>query len=210
MLQAQQALGETFLDQGSPAQARANFSSTFRLLKRAGGIFEKVTVVRSLSIPGPAGEVPARLYLPGNDGSWLVFVFLHGGGFVIGDLDSADNMARFLCKHVPCVVLSVDYRLAPEHPFPAAVEDSFAAVVWTAAHAAELNGDPYRILVGGDSAGGTLSAVVAQMACQKGVPRLAGQVLFYPSTDSVSLNTPSFKPLATNPSACPNEMWTGS
>jgi acetyl esterase len=189
----QVVLGETPLDQVSPAQARLNFSKTFALLKGIGGIFEKVESVRNLKLPGPAGEIPARLYTPGKGTAYPLFVLLHGGGWVIGDLDSADNMARFLCKHVPCAVLSVDYRLAPEHVFPAAVEDSFAAVQWAAAHAGELGGDPKRVLVGGDSAGGTLSAVVAQMVQQKGGPRLAGQVLFYAATDAANLDTPSYK-----------------
>jgi acetyl esterase len=193
MRRAQLVLGEMPLDQTSPAQARLNFRKSFSLLKSIGGIFEKVDSVRELTIPGPAGEIPARLYLPGKGTAYPLFVFLHGGGWVIGDLDSADNMARFLCGHVNCVVLSVDYRLAPEHIFPAAVDDSFAAVQWAVAHAGELGGDPKRVLVGGDSAGGNLTAVVAQMARQKGAPRLAGQVLFYAATDGASLDTPSYK-----------------
>ena len=190
---AQEILGETFLDQGTAVQARLNFEASIRTLKAVGGLFEKVAAVRDLTIPGPAGAIPARLYSPGGARAHPLFVLLHGGGWVIGSLASADNMARFLCKRVPCAVLSVDYRLAPEHPFPAAVEDAFAAVQWAASCAAELGGDPGRLLVGGDSAGGTLSAVVAQLARQAGGPRLAGQVLFYPSADSVSLDTPSFK-----------------
>jgi len=190
---AQVALGEIPLDQVTPAQARLNFRQTFSLLKSVGGIFEKVDSVRELKLPGPAGEIPARAYLPGKETGYPLFVLLHGGGWVIGDLDTADNMARFLCRHVPCAVLSVDYRLAPEHVFPAAVEDSFAAVEWAVEHAGELGGDPKRVLVGGDSAGGTLTAVVAQMARQKGAPKIAGQVLFYAATDGAHLDTPSYK-----------------
>lgn len=190
---AQVVLGETPLDQVSPTQARLNFRNSFSLLKSIGGIFEKVESVRELTIPGPAGEIPARLYLPGKGTAYPLFVLLHGGGWVIGDLESADNMARFLCKHVNCVVLSVDYRLAPEHIFPAAVEDSYAAVQWAAAHAGELGGDSKRVLVGGDSAGSNLAAVVAQMGSQTDVLKLAGQVLFYPVADGANLDTPSYK-----------------
>jgi acetyl esterase len=193
MRRMQVVLGETPLDQVSPTETRLNFRKSFALLKSIGGIFEKVESVRELTIPGHAGGIPARLYLPGTGTAYPLFVLLHGGGWVIGDLESADNMARFLCRHVTCAVLSVDYRLAPEHIFPAAVEDSFAAVQWAIAHADELGGDPNRVLVGGDSAGGTLSAVVAQMAHQKGAPKLAGQVLFYAATNAATLDTPSYK-----------------
>jgi len=188
-------LGEIPLDQVSPAQARLNFHKSFALLKNIGGIFEKVESVRELTIPGPAGEIPARVYNPGKGTTYPLFVFLHGGGWVIGDLDSAENLARFLCRHVNCVVLSVDYRLSPEHVFPAAVDDSFAAVQWAVEHAAELGGDPKRVLVGGDSAGGNLAAVVAQMSRQKGAPKIAGQVLFYAVVDAANLDTPSYKEL---------------
>jgi len=193
MRRAQAVLGEIPLDQVSPAQARLNFHKSFALLKSVGGLFEKVESVRELTIPGPAGEIPARLYKPGKGTAYSLFVFLHGGGWVIGDLDTADNMARFLCRHVNCAVVSVDYRLAPEHIFPAAVEDCLAAVQWAVAHAGELGGDPKRVLVGGDSAGGNLTAVVAQMRRQKGVPPLAGQVLFYAGIDGANLDTPSYK-----------------
>ena len=190
---AQVVLGETPLDQVTPTQARLEFRKSFSLLKSIGGLFEKVQAVRELSIPGPAGEIPARLYQPGKGTAYPLFVFLHGGGWAIGDLDSADNMARFLCRHVNCAVLSVDYRLAPEHIFPAAVEDSFAAVEWAVAHAGELGGDPKRVLVGGDSAGGNLTAVVAQMGRKKEASKIAGQVLFYAATNGATLDTPSYK-----------------
>jgi acetyl esterase len=192
MRRAQVVLGEKPLEQVSLVQARADFRQNFVLLKSVGGIFEKVDSIRDLVIPGLAGEIPARLYLPGAEKTYPLFVFLHGGGWVIGDLDTGDNIARFLCRHVPCAVLSVDYRLAPEHPFPAAAEDAIAAVEWAVAHAAELNADARQVLVGGDSAGGNLTAVVAQHARQRGAPALAGQVLFYAATNCASLDTPSY------------------
>ena len=189
----QVVLGEVPLGQVPPAQSRLAFNNSFSLLKSIGGIFEKVDFVRDLSLPGPGGEIPCRLYRPDKGTDHPLFVYLHGGGWVLGGLDSADNVARFICKHVNCAVLSVDYRLAPEHVFPAAVEDALAAVKWAAAHAGELGGDPKRVLVGGDSGGGTLTAVVAQMCRQEGAPRLAGQVLFYAATDAVHLDSPSYK-----------------
>jgi len=190
---AQRALGETPLDRETPDQARASFTSSIRLLKKAGGLFEKVAAVCDLTIPGPAGAIPARLYLPGEEKTYPLFIYFHGGGWTIGDLDSADNIARFICRRAGCSVLSVDYRLAPEHPFPAGVDDAFAAVQWAVRQAAELHGDPQHVLVGGDSAGATLSAVISQLALHKGSPRLAGQVLFYAATNAAGLDTPSFK-----------------
>jgi acetyl esterase len=195
---AQKLFGQGSLDQATPAQARLNFKNSLRMVRNAGGLFAQVASVHDLSISsdskgaGSAAWIPARLYHPGDDGCYPLFVLFHGGGFVIGDLDTADNMARFICCRAGCTVLSVDYRLAPEHPFPAAVEDCFTATAWAVKHAAELGGDPARVLVGGDSAGGTLAAVVCQLARRSG-PRLAGQALFYPSADSSDLNTPSFR-----------------
>jgi acetyl esterase len=186
-------LGEIPIDQGTLQQARGDFRNGIWLLKKIGGIFEKVDRTRDLSLPGPAGPIPARLYLPGKERMYPLLVLFHGGGWVTGDLDTVDNLARFICKRGGFAVLSADYRLAPEHPFPAAVEDAFTATAWTVEHAAELSGDPQRVLVGGDSAGGNLAAVVTQMARDKGVPKLAGQVLFYAATNAASLDTPSYK-----------------
>jgi acetyl esterase len=196
MLRGQELLGELPLDQITPGEARTNFHRTFSLLKMIGGTFEKVGSIRDLNIPGPAGSIPARIYNPGGSEAapaHLLFVLLHGGGWTIGGLDSADNMARFICRHADCAVLSVDYRLAPEHIFPAAVDDSYAAISWAAVHAEELGADPRRLLVGGDSAGGNLTAVVAQMARQTGDPKITGQCLFYAAVDAAHLDTPSFK-----------------
>jgi acetyl esterase len=197
--QGQAALGEVPLDQVSPKQARLNFREDMQILKSIGGIFEEVDSRRDLAIPGPAGAIPARLYLPGKDPAYPLFVLLHGGGFVIGDLDTADNLARFICRRAGCAVLSVDYRLAPEQPYPAAVQDCFAAVQWAVEHAAELSGDPRRVLVGGDSAGGTLTVVVALMARKNGSPRLAGQILFYAAVNAAALDTPSYKEFGEKP-----------
>jgi acetyl esterase len=142
-----------------------------------------VAHVENRTIPGPAGELPVRIYTPAGSGPFPVLVFFHGGGWVICDLDTHDPTCRDLCNGAGCVVVSVDYRLAPEHKFPAAPEDCYAATQWAAAHAAEINGDPARLAIAGDSAGGNLAAVVAQMARDRGGPRLVFQLLIYPATD---------------------------
>jgi acetyl esterase len=151
------------------------------------GIFRggdtKIGKVEDRTIPGPAGAIPIRVYTPLSTTSTLLpgLVFFHGGGFVIGDLETHDDLCRGLCNDSGCRVVSVDYRLAPEHPFPAAVEDCFAATQWVAAHAGELGIDAQKIAVGGDSAGGNLAAVVAQLAKKDG-PKVAFQLLIYPVT----------------------------
>ncbi|MDP3891938.1 alpha/beta hydrolase [Nocardioides sp.] len=126
-----------------------------------------------------AGGVPARVYRPSGDGPFPTVLFFHGGGFVIGDLDTHDQFCRRLCRGTSSVVVSVDYRLAPEHPFPAGVEDALAAAAWAADHLDELGGGPV-LAVAGDSAGGNLSTVVAQAMPE----RVAAQLLIYPATDA--------------------------
>jgi len=154
------------------------------------GEVEPVARVENRRIPGPGGEIPIRVYTPEGKAPFPVLVFIHGGGWVLCSLDSHDPPCRALANAVPCVVVSVDYRLAPEHKFPAAAEDAYAAARWVADHAAELGGDPGRIAVGGDSAGGNLAAVVALLARERGGPRLAHQLLVYPATDA-GLDSPS-------------------
>lgn len=142
--------------------------------------------VEPVAIPGRAGTIPARLYVPGGPSAPApasLLVFYHGGGWVVGDLETHDGLCRFLAAAAGTAVLSVDYRLAPEHPFPAAVDDALDAFNWAAANAADLGVDPRRIAVGGDSAGGNLAAVVSRLARDAGGPMPAMQLLIYPVTD---------------------------
>ncbi|WP_135823473.1 alpha/beta hydrolase [Halorussus ruber] len=167
----------------------------------SGGDPPEVGFVRDLSIPGPDGELPIRVYRhgPGDadaDDPAPVLVYYHGGGWVLGTLDSIDGVCRRLARRGECVVVSVDYRLAPEHPFPAAVDDAFAALRWVADNAETFGGDPGRLAVGGTSAGGNLAAVTAIRARNAAdsratarlgglddAPEIAHQFLFYPITD---------------------------
>jgi acetyl esterase len=143
-----------------------------------------IAETRDIAIPGPGGPIPARLYRSAKNGTLPVLVFLHGGGWVVGNIDSHEAMCRHLANRAECAVLSVDYRMGPEHKFPAAVEDCFAATAWTADNGASLGVDPGRLAIGGDSAGGNLAAVVSLLARDKGAPRIAYQVLIYPATDA--------------------------
>jgi len=165
----------------SPAEARRMYRDTCRALALPAA---EVAAVRDLSFPGPAGPVALRLYRPrgAHDGALPVVVYFHGGGFTIGDLDTHDGACRTLANFSRCAVLAVDYRLAPEHPFPGAFEDGVGAVRWTAAHAAGLGLDAARIAVAGDSAGGNLAAGTA-LALRGEGPRIALQVLIYPGLD---------------------------
>ena len=139
-----------------------------------------VGAVTDRTVPGPAGDVPVRVYLPESEESFAVTVFFHGGGFVSGGLDSHDQLCRELTNAADVAVVAVDYRLAPEHPFPAAVKDAYAATAWAAENAAEFGGDADRLAVAGDSAGGNLAAAVAHMARDRDGPELTYQLLLYP------------------------------
>ncbi|WP_077076951.1 alpha/beta hydrolase [Mycobacterium numidiamassiliense] len=139
--------------------------------------------VNNLTLPGPAGPIAARHYRPLGGEATDVLVFFHGGGWVLGDLDTTDTLCRLTCRDAGIQVLSIGYRLAPEHPAPAAVEDAYAAFKWACEHAGELGATPGRVAVGGDSAGGNLAAVVSQLARDDGGPAPVLQWLIYPRTD---------------------------
>lgn len=169
ILEAMAALGGPVIHESTPDEFRAYYAT------RAVPPSEKIHESRDIS----AGGVPARLYRPDASAVLPLLVYYHGGGWVIGGLDSHDNVCRSLANKAGVAVLSVDYRLAPEHPFPAAAEDALCALRWAHENAAEIGVDPDRIAVGGDSAGGNLAAVVAQ---QRPVP-LRFQLLIYPAVD---------------------------
>ncbi len=156
---------------------------------------QPVATIAEFGVPGPAGNVAVRSYRPAGSPDAAVLpalVYYHGGGHTIGDLDTHDTLCREICNQSGCAVFSIDYRLGPEHKFPAAVEDSFAALQWIAGHAGKLSIDPERLAVGGDSAGGNLAAVVSLIARDQGGPRIAYQLLIYPATD-VRFLSPSHK-----------------
>jgi acetyl esterase len=147
---------------------------------------QPVAAVADLAVPGPAANIPVRSYRPQGASANTVLpalMYYHGGGHTIGDLDTHDTLCRELCNRSGIAVFSVDYRLGPEHKFPAAVDDSFAALQWVAHHAEKLSINPGKIAVGGDSAGGNLAAVMALMARDHGGPAIALQLLIYPATD---------------------------
>lgn len=150
-----------------------------------------VARVVNRDMQGPGGSLGLRIYTPFGEGPHPLMVFFHGSGFVICSLDTHDGICRNLCAGTGCVVVSVDYRLAPENKFPAAPEDCLAATRWAVANAAALGADPSRVVLAGDSAGGNLAAVTAIRIREEGSPRLAAQLLIYPVTDYYDANTPS-------------------
>jgi acetyl esterase len=179
-LEAMQSLGLRPIEAMNPAEARAQMEATSQSRKA-----EPLPVARieERTIPGPAGPIRVRLYWPNASGAVPGIAYYHGGGHVIGSLDTHDLIARNLCAGAAALVVSVDYRMGPEHRFPAAVEDSFAALEWLHGNAASLGVDPSRLGVHGDSAGANLAAVVALMARDAGAPKLRLQSLVYPVGD---------------------------
>jgi acetyl esterase len=176
-------MGTPPIYEGTPEAGRA----AYRQMTAGARTPEQVVPVAAVEdrvVPGTAGDLRARVYHPEGTGPFPVIAFFHGGGWVIGDLDTHDNMARNLCRGARAVVVATDYRLAPEHPFPAAADDAVAAARWIAGHLDELGGSVRTgLAVAGDSAGGNLSAVVAQQLTSDGTP-LAGQLLVYPAVDA--------------------------
>jgi acetyl esterase len=185
-------LGLKPIEDSTPAEARESMRA-----RTAGlGPFEDVAGVTDHRVPVEGGEITVRVYSPGGAGPRPALVFYHGGGWVIGDLYTHDGICRSLANAAGCVVASADYRLAPEFKYPVAGEDSYAALRWVVANAGRLGIDARRVAVGGDSAGGHLSTVVALMARDRGGPTLVQQVLLYPVTNH-DLDTPSYHENAT-------------
>lgn len=160
------------------------------------GTPEDVARVDDRTIPGPAGEIPVRLYEPEGEAPFPVVVFFHGGGWVIGDIESHDMTCRALANAAGCVVVSVGYRLAPEHKFPAPLDDCYAAAQHVSQRASDFNADASRLAVGGDSAGGNLAAAVALVARDRGGPDIRFQLLVYPVTN-YAFDTASYRDNAT-------------
>ncbi len=169
----------------SPQEARVNFSA------RPMAPGPEVAKVEDRAIPNSSAQVPVRIYTPEGSGPFPVLAWFHGGGWVVGSLDGSDGTARHLSVGAGCIVVSVDYRLAPEYKFPVPFDDCFAVTEWIAQNAANINADPDRIAVGGDSAGGNLAAAVALKARDQGGPALALQLLVYPVT-AVDFGTASY------------------
>jgi acetyl esterase len=183
------AAGTPPLQEQSVAQARRLHVEGAAEL--AGSPVE-VAAIDDRTIPGPAGDLTVRVSTPHGEPPFPIVVWFHGGGWVVGTLDTYDTVCRALAAAVPAVVVAVDYRLAPEHRYPAAVEDAYAATLWASRNAAELGGAQQRLAVAGDSAGGNLAAVVALGARDRGGPAIGFQLLVYPITD-VGMDTASYR-----------------
>jgi acetyl esterase len=193
LLEAINAQGGPPLESLSPVEARKLAVDSMEPVR---GTPESVRSVEDLRIPGPAGEIPIRVYTPESAAARAGLVYFHGGGWVIGNLETHDVPCRAIARRAGAVVVAVDYRLAPEHKFPAAVVDAYAATVWVAKNAARLGIDLARLCVGGDSAGGNLAAVVSIKSRDERGPAIALQVLVYPVTDLSSFDTDSYREFA--------------
>lgn len=173
----------------SVKDARARLLEAFR----TKGEPEHVHNVENRSIPSQGGEIPIRIYTPKHAGPLPILVFFHGGGGVVNNLETHDSICRNLTNGADCIVISVDYRLAPEHKYPAALDDCYAATKWVAENTSTFNGDPVRIAVGGDSSGAGLAAGVSLLSRDRGGPKLVFQLLIYPVTDYYIPGTRSYE-----------------
>ena len=176
------------------------------MMLRRPKLDELVARVEDRAIPGPGGGIPVRIYAPHGSGPHPVLVYFHGGGWVLGNLDTHDGVCRSLCHRSGGLIVAVDYRRSPEHKFPAALEDCSAVVRWCAKGAAEIGGDGTRLAVAGDSAGGNLAAALALALRDQGGPRLALQVLIYPVTH-YAFDTASYHRFATDYGLTRESMW---
>lgn len=183
--QAQALLDQAARQPGPPLSAQTPEQARLVMLASTPLLGPPPNVARSEDrfILGPAGPLRVRITVPEGSGPFPAVVYYHGGGWVIGSIETHDALCRAMTNAAQAIVVSVDYRLAPKHPFPAAVDDAHAAAVWVSEHAAELGADPKRLVVAGDSAGGNLAAVVALRARARGAPAVALQVLLYPIAD---------------------------
>ena len=193
LLGAIESMGLPAFADMTPEETRASVQGFTMLM----GEPEEVVKVEDRQIPSPDGAVPVRIYTPAGagPGPLPVLVWFHLGGFVFGSVEWVDAITRALANRSGCIVVSVDYRLSPEHPYPAARDDAWTAVTWVATHAPEIGADRDRLAVGGDSAGGNLATVCCLMAREQGGPSIAFQLLIYPSTDCTegSFELPSHK-----------------
>ena len=179
------ALGMPPVQTVTPQENRRERARVQALRRRmsAGYAPEAVARIHDRQIPVDGAQVSARVYHPSGDAALPVLIYFFGGGFIMGDIGAVDEVCRAMANRAGCIVVAAEYRLAPEHKFPGPVEDGFAAVRWVAEQAENFGGDPSRLAVGGESAGGNIAAVVCQMAKAVGGPRLAAQVLIYPPVD---------------------------
>jgi acetyl esterase len=183
-------MASTPLWQLSPQEIRAQIDTTIMDIE---GNTEPVKEVSDVQISGPGGGFALRTYRPEGGGPLPVVVYVHGAGWVAGNLDTHDNVCRYLCNRVPCAVVSVGYRLAPEHRFPAAIDDAYSAAVWAANHAGQLQADTDRLAVAGDSAGGNLAAAVCLRARDQLGPSITFQLLVNPALDWTAYDAAGFE-----------------
>ncbi|GAC1632102.1 MAG: alpha/beta hydrolase [Nevskia sp.] len=188
LLQNLAAAGAPAFSANPPAVTRQVFAGLVASLPPSTAV---IASVADRNLPGPAGPIPVRVYTPAGAGPHPLLMYFHGGGYVFGDLETHDASCRDLCAGAGTVVVAVDYRLAPEHKFPAASDDCYAATCWVGAHAAEIGGDASRLAVAGDSAGGNLATITALRIRDEGGPKLAAQLLLYPVVDDYRRGQPS-------------------